>query len=404
MKSKKRPGSQLVPTAVIANPYNTSDYLPTSFTRNKIVYYGKLSPQKGSFELLAFLRRLWEAGFPHALHIIGGTDIVFHPEMKTMGQLVKEQYGRYMERKLLQMHGKIDPAFIEHALTDAHVIIVPSIVDNMPYVVMEAMSLGKIVLASLQGGQREMLENGVSGFLFDHNKKDSFASQLNKILSLTDHEIQQIGKNARERVQRLYSFETVFSQKQAFLQNLVLQEVPSNHFPFLHQENPVPLVQLISTPLLLSVVIPFYNMGRYIEECIRSVKTASYRPIEIIIINDGSTDAASLEKLEQLSIHDDITIIHRKNCGLADTRNYGAAAARGEFLAFLDADDKVEPSYYEKAITALNKNENVFFAGAWTQYFENSRALWPTFTPQPPYCWRITLLTAAVLFIKEQRF
>jgi glycosyltransferase involved in cell wall biosynthesis len=393
-----------IPIATIANPFKPSYTAQPGFTRHKIVYYGKLSPQKGSFELLAYFKELWDAGFAHALHIVGGTDIVFHPEMKTMGQLLHEWYGPYVEKKLLQLHGKINPAAIENELQDAHVVIVPSIVDNMPYVVMETMSLGKIVLASTQGGQREMLEEGISGFLFDHQKPGSFTGQLTKILALSDEAVQRIGAAACQRVEQLYSFEHVFGQKNNFLQTFQTNKNAGSHFPFLQQEKIQHSVELVSVPSLLSIVIPFFNMGRYIDDCVQSIKNATYKNIELLIIDDGSTDAASLKKLDRLAAQDNTTVVHRKNCGLADTRNYGAAAARGEFLAFLDADDKVAPDYYEKAVAALVKNANVFFVGAWVQYFENSKALWPAFTPQPPYVLAHNPVNSSSLVYKRSAF
>ena len=367
--------------------------------RNKIVYYGKLSPQKGSFELLAYFKDLWEDGFPHALHIIGGTDIVFHPEGLTMGQLVEQRYRKYIEQGLLQLHGRITPAQISQSLADAHLILVPSIVDNLPYVVMEAMSLGKIVLASVQGGQREMITDGVDGFLFDHTRPDSFRRQLLRILELDDRQIQQVGIAARRSVHDRYAPEKILPEKMALLQPLLHPAAatpasstsarqPSRIFPFVHQEKYPDLPPASGD--LLSVVIPYYNMGAYIEECIQSIQVSTYPSLEIIIVNDGSTDPGSLFRLEQLTARSGagarpLIILHQKNTGLAGARNNGARAAKGDYLAFLDADDKVAPVYYEKTIRALQQKDNVFFAGSWVQYFEDSDALWPAFTPQPPY-------------------
>ncbi len=359
--------------------------LAGNFQRNKIVYYGKLSPQKGSFELLAYFKKLWDNGFQHPLHIVGGTDIVYHPEMQTMGQLVSKKYGIYIAKGLLQLHGKIQPRQIKEYLQDAHVILVPSIIDNLPYVVMEAMSLGKIVLASQQGGQREMMEEGVSGFLFDHRDPASFARQLEKTLSLTDDEMQRIGINACQRVRDTYSFDVILAKKKEILE--YGKSIPSGrtHFPFLYQEDTRSPDAEPSGDDLLSVIIPYYNMGDYIEECIQSVLGSTYKHLEILVINDGSTDPASIEKLDLIARWENVRVFHHKNQGLAFTRNYGAELAKGTFLAFLDADDKVAPAYYEKAITALQRNGNVHFAGAWVKYFGNSTRLWPTFTPQPPF-------------------
>ena len=389
-------------TVVIPNPYSGDTLVETSFKRNKIVYYGKLSAQKGSFELLAYFKELWDNGFSYALHIIGGTDIVFYPEMKTMGQLVEKKYTDYIEKGLLQLHGKIQPLQINDFLQDAHVVLVPSIVDNMPYVVMEAMSRGKIVLASVQGGQREMLKDGFSGFLFDHQEPGSFSSQLNKILSLSDEQVIEIGIRASQQIKESYCFETVRNKKINFLSSV--KQPDTNHFPFLYQESIQSFKKTVSVPGLLSVVIPFYNMEKYIDDCICSINESSYKNIELLVINDGSTDASSIEKIQQLNSQKNVTVINRPNQGLAATRNYGAAAARGEFLAFLDADDKIAPAYYQKAITALVKKDNVFFAGAWVKYFENSDAVWPAFTPQPPYALIHNPVNSSGLVYKRDAF
>ena len=373
------------PLHILPNPYVPPPEIPSTahFTRNKIVYYGKLSPQKGSFELLRYFKDLWDDGFDHPLHIIGGTDIVYHPEMLTMGQLVEQRYDSYVKKGLLQLHGKIRPDQIKENLQDAHVILVPSIVDNLPYVVMEAMSLGKIVLASRQGGQREMMEDGVSGFLFDHSEPGSFARQLQNILALPDENVHQIGISARQFVKNTYSFEVIAPKKLRLLEEA--NGVGNRHFPFLYQENISRPADIPPGDRLLSIVIPYYNMGAFIEDCIQSVMNSSYPDIEVLIVNDGSTDELSLKKLELLSGQGKIRVVHHKNQGLALTRNEGARQARGTYLAFLDADDKVDRTYFEKAIRALEEKDNVYFAGAWVRYFENSDQMWSTFTPQPPY-------------------
>ena len=387
---------------VIANPYHFTIAPVPSVARNKILYYGKLSPQKGSFELLAYCKALWDEGFPHPLHIVGGTDIVFHPEMKTMGQLVQAQYAPYISKGLLQLHGKIAPADIEHHLRDAHLVIVPSIVDNMPYVVMEAMSLGKVVLASQQGGQREMINDGINGYLFSHEEPGSFAATLKKILALSDESIQTMGARAQEKIAQDYAPEKIWAQKKAFLQ--ALTPLSTNQFPFLYQE---PMQELTNGAVisgLLSVVIPYFNMGAFIAECLSSLLASHYQHLEIIIVNDGSTEAASLAQLKALRTEKRIRVIDQLNGGLAAARNAGARASSGEYLAFLDADDKVAPDYYTKAITALQKNTNVFFAGCWAKYFENSTQLWPSFTPQPPYALVHNMVNSSGLVYKKNAF
>ncbi|MBT1703591.1 glycosyltransferase [Chryseosolibacter indicus] len=370
---------------ILPNPFEFETDDEISFARNKIIYYSKLSPQKGTFELLKYFKKLWDNGFPHALNLVGGTDIVYHPEMQTMGQLVEKFYSSYINKGLIQFQGKILPSEIKKFLKDAHVIVFPSIVDNLPYAVMEAMSIGKIVLASVQGGQREMIEDGVTGFLFDHNRPDTFEEKLNHILALPDDEIRSVSRNAQRAVKDLYNFNKIGAAKVELITRLVSRHSQENSFPFLHQEEINKPAVVNCTDNLLSVVIPYYNMGAYITEALESVINSTWKDLEVIIINDGSTDAMSVQKLAQFENIKNVKVIHQENKGLTETRNRGAAIAKGEYLAFLDADDKVDPAYYEKAIRVLKAKENVFFVGSWVQYYGNTAKFWPTFTPQPPY-------------------
>ncbi|AEW01799.1 hypothetical protein A4D02_07290 [Niastella koreensis] len=370
-------------TVVIRNPYIVPDHQPVqNIERNKIVYYGKLSPQKGSFELLAYFKTLWDGGFKHPLHIFGGTDIVFHPEQLTMGQLANSKYEKYINNGLLQLHGKIKPAAIEKELNSAHVIIVPSIVDNLPYVVIESMGLGKVVLASVQGGQREMIDHGANGFLFDHTIEGDFEEKLQYVLALSNEQIAAIGNAAKEKVTSLYHPAVIRKQKLPLLETLINKKHNNSTFPFLYQNEHKPVT---ANGNLLSVVIPFYNMGKYIMECVQSVKASTYPEIEILIINDGSTDAESLTVLKQAEQIAGVKVLNKPNEGLAYTRNYGAAKATGDWLAFLDADDTITPDYYEKALRVLKQYKNVFFVGSFVQYFGDTNVKWATYTPQPPY-------------------
>lgn len=103
----------------------------------------------------------------------------------------------------------------------------------------------------------------------------------------------------------------------------------------------------------ISVIVPVYNTSKFLEKCIRSIMIQSFRDIEIICINDGSTDN-SLEILKRLKLEDKrIIIINKENEGLSSTRNYGIEIARGEYILHIDSDDWIEQNYfkemYEKA-------------------------------------------------------
>ena len=111
---------------------------------------------------------------------------------------------------------------------------------------------------------------------------------------------------------------------------------------------------------LVSVVIPCYNYGSYIEEALESVLQQTIRGFEIIIVDDGSEDPFTVAKLQQIESRNipNLRVIHQSNQGPSAARNKGIKVARGKYICCLDADDVVEPTYFEKCLTILEK-ENI---------------------------------------------
>lgn len=106
----------------------------------------------------------------------------------------------------------------------------------------------------------------------------------------------------------------------------------------------------------VSVVIPIYNVEKYLPECIESIESQTLEDIEIILVDDGSPDASG-EIAEAYAKRDyRIKVIHRENGGLGPARNSGIDAATGEYVGFVDSDDWVEPCMYEHLYAAAIKS------------------------------------------------
>jgi len=393
---------------VIPNPFSAKEFQHADSQNHggEIVFYGKLTIQKGAFHLLNYFKELWDNGFSRPLHLLGGQDIVYHPEQKSMGDVIKKKYEKYIEQGLLKLEGKIKPADIARRLSKAEVVIIPSANDNLPYTVFEMMALGKILLVSKQGGQFEVIENNEDGFVFDHERPESFAIQLKKILGLTNEERAQMSKKAISKVISVYNPQKIYERKYEEIKKLIRHQHSLIKFPFIRSRPNAVADHSTSDDDkgFLSVVVPYYNMGRYIDETISSIIRCKYEHKEIIIVNDGSSDEKSIEKLRPYRQKENFRVLDIENRGLGNARNFGAEAARGEFLAFLDADDKVDPAYYSKAIEVLKNYDNVQFAGCWTKYFDRSERTWPGFSPEPPVILHHNTINASSLLFKRRAF
>lgn len=106
----------------------------------------------------------------------------------------------------------------------------------------------------------------------------------------------------------------------------------------------------------VSIIIPIYNISEYIEECIISLCKQTYKKIEIILIDDGSTDNSGKICDEFEKKDKRIVVIHKENGGISDARNRGLDICTGEYIFFLDGDDYVEPNIIEILVSLLEKN------------------------------------------------
>ena len=119
---------------------------------------------------------------------------------------------------------------------------------------------------------------------------------------------------------------------------------------------------------LISVVIPCFNDGAYLPETISKLKEQTYTNFEIIVVNDGSTDKATLDVLNELSSKG-VLVLHKANGRMSSARNHGVQYAKGSIIAALDADDYFDPSFFEKAVKILNQKEEVAVVTSHIQLF-----------------------------------
>ena len=118
----------------------------------------------------------------------------------------------------------------------------------------------------------------------------------------------------------------------------------------------------------ISVIIPCYNQGQYIDETLESVYNQSFQDFEIIIVNDGSTDNFTNKKLKEIK-HNKVRLLETSNQGLSQARNNGIKISTGKYILPLDSDDKIGEKYLEQANEILDKRKDVKIVFGNAEYF-----------------------------------
>lgn len=315
---------------------------------HKVIFVGSIQVRKGVDIFIEAAKIILEQDQSFIFELWG---------RDTVTALFQQSYKDYLEKRIpekfkqhILFKGVAPYEQITSIFRSASFAVFPSRWENWPNVCLEAMSLGCVVIGSKNGGMSEMIEHGISGYLVDPYKPDEIANiilnnfqdldKLQKISETAQNSIESWcnPKNASEKIESVYQCDY---KKKAWKTS----------------EDPK-----------VSVVIPLYNQGKYIQEAIDSVKESTYKNIDIVVVNDGSTEQETNDIFDQL---EGVVKVYQKNGGLSCARNTGIHVSTGEYILLLDADDKVHPLYIEKATQALVNNPDISYIACYTRYFES---------------------------------
>lgn len=121
---------------------------------------------------------------------------------------------------------------------------------------------------------------------------------------------------------------------------------------------------------VISVIVPVYNVEKYLERCLDSIINQTLKDVEIICVNDGSTDN-SINILKEYSSQ--IIIVNKENGGLSDARNKGLDYASAPYIAFVDSDDWIEETAFEEAYCAIEKYKTDFVCFGSQKVYEDGK-------------------------------
>lgn len=142
---------------------------------------------------------------------------------------------------------------------------------------------------------------------------------------------------------------------------------------------------------LISIIVPTYNVEKYIRTCIESILAQTYRNVEVIIVNDGSTDQSLAVISDLICSHHNVKVINQKNQGLSVARNTGIDVATGKYITFVDADDKIMPGFVSSLYQIADKTGADIVRGSFRDFNGNIPKDWVPDFNVPTNCGTIVL-------------
>lgn len=150
----------------------------------------------------------------------------------------------------------------------------------------------------------------------------------------------------------------------------------------------------------LTVVVPVYNVEKYLEKCVQSIENQFLMPTEVILVDDGSTDNSGVIAEELKQRWNNIRVIHQKNGGLSAARNSGIDAAKCEYITFVDSDDYIDPEMYSVLMEQMiAENADISIGGVWYEQETGEK-----YAPYPEQVYRVWQKEEALIELNSYRY
>jgi glycogen(starch) synthase len=383
LEDKLRTANYIGETQIVRrgfNPFIRETARASAVTKPEVLTVGMASRMvnwKGLREALSLAREADRSGLSMKLELCGGSTPDFDKARNDFAGVFQSGTASYT--------GMLSEQDLAARRLTWSCQIHPSLYDNFPYAVLECLASGLPCLISERNGIAEVLEPDLRKLLVcDFTKPKEVVAALKSLPSAED----------RLRTLNLPCFSALdyFRFRDDLIDELTRGPGKGARFPFIQADQSIgglrPTAKIPASPAgaRITVVVPYFNMGKYIDDCTKSVLGSSVKA-EVIIVNDGSTDPASVAKLDEYRSHERVRVFDIPNGGVARARNFGVAQANTEFVALLDADDSVQESYYKKAIHVLDAYDNVGFVGCWSNDYsdetQETLRYWPTYNAEP---------------------
>ncbi|QQS10208.1 MAG: glycosyltransferase [Phycisphaerales bacterium] len=331
-----------------------------------IVCVGRSQCCKGSQVLVEAAHLLFERGVEACVKFIGG-DTHTGPFGRSMREhLERRMSGRFRDRFTIEEARDREGlgAAIRGTIADGGVCCFPSLWESYCLACVEAMGVGACVVTSDAGALPEVVRDGVDGIVTRADDPASLADGLER--AIRDRELRtRLMVSARERAVSLSGIESVGAALER-----VIEECRGGRGTNGGGERVAARPRLERLPSA-TVIVPFYNVAEFLPATLESLANQTHKDFELIIVNDGSTDADAISLLDQLRAQG-YRIIDKRNGGLGSARNVGFRAASGEWVLPVDADDLCVPEYVETLLRVVSRDPHLAWASSmFTSFYTN---------------------------------
>jgi glycosyltransferase involved in cell wall biosynthesis/GNAT superfamily N-acetyltransferase len=367
---------RVVPTAVDADRDFDPDRIEPIGDLDRdafhILFLARLVEQKDPLLMVDVAEELRKRGLRFQVHVVGDGDLRDSVRRKVADARLGDE---------VVMHGECLDFAPWYAACDA--VLLTSRWEGLPVVAYEAMAMRLPLVAPALRGMDELI-TPETGVLI--GPRDDAAAYAEAISSLAADPAlrQQLGDRGRSIVRSGFSLERMASEHAALYDELLAgtaaqdertPPAPPSAAPASPAPAPVFRDRRPVSPELVSVIVPCFNHGRYLPECLQSIAGQTYAPIETVVVDDGSSDPDTIAVLAEIERHESATVLRlEENRGPSAARNAAIGRASGRYVLPVDADDLLLPTAVAELVDQLARaDQSIGFVYPNLQFFGNRR-------------------------------
>jgi glycosyltransferase involved in cell wall biosynthesis len=330
--------------------------------RLQILFPARLVPQKDPLLMLDVAAALRERGTGFQIHVVGEGEL-------------EEQMRERIAALGLGEHVLLHPPVpgLQRWYAACNVLLMTSVFEGVPVVVFEAMAMGLPIVAPDLPAVGELLGEAGDALVAPRDSVEGYAAALAHLAEDREHRAER-GAQMRARARQQFTVQQMAAAHGALYEELAPASAPTatKSEPLFHDPLRFDSRPRSGTPLV-SVLIPHFNQARFLAECVGSVRGQNYPEIEIVVVDDASTEEAAEAALAALEGDGDVTVVRlAENGGPSRARNAGVERCSGRYILPVDSDNKLLPGAVERLVEQLSAAaEDVGFIYPNLQYFGN---------------------------------